>query len=214
MRKLLLIVVGVLLVLGVASNAMAAPFTSTGWVDPNYGNTWNSQTLSGTARYFFYWDNPSVTVNEVDIQFEGDIFNLSVLDATDFTVVAPDGWNTALYTETSGVYHWSLSSGDGITSADDPIIVDVNYTLLSESRYYYGNNVFAGEAELWNWLEAQGVNSPWSQKYELAFKVDVPGYGRLTVDSSGGSTAPVPEPATMALLGMGVLGLVGLKRKA
>ena len=214
MKKLLLIVLGVLVVVGVNSNAMALPFTSTGWVDPNYSNSWNPATLSGTARYYFYWDNPTVSVNQANIEFEGDIFNLAVLDASDFTVVAPGGWATNMYSEVPGVYHWSLSSGTGITTAQDPIMVDVNYTLLSQSRFYSGDNVAAGESQQWDWLESQGANSAWSQKYELAQTVDVPGYGKLTLNSSGGSTAPVPEPATMSLLGMGILGLFGLRRKA
>lgn len=215
MRKFLFVLIAVMAILGIQTTAKAS-FTSLGWVDPNYNNSWNPATLSGTARYYFYWDYPTVTVNQLDLEFEGDIFDFSVLDGSDFNVIMPPTWTTTMWQEDPGVYHWSFSSGTGIDSTQDPIILDVNYTLLSESRYYYGNNVAAGEAGEWSWLEAQGANTPWSQKYELRQIVNIPGYGNFTVDSSGGSTAPIPEPASMMLLGVGVgiLGLIGLKRKA
>jgi len=38
--------------------------------------------------------------------------------------------------------------------------------------------------------------------------------GDYTAPTGGGAGAPVPEPASMMMLGMGILGLVGLKRKA
>ena len=57
MRKtMVLLMVGVF-VFGMTASAIALPFDSSGWVDPSYGDSWNADTATGTARYVFYWDN-------------------------------------------------------------------------------------------------------------------------------------------------------------
>jgi hypothetical protein len=208
-KKFIFFLIAVSFVLGLNVSAFALPFSSLGWVDPNYNNSWDSTNLTGTARYHFDFSNPDVNVTELDLQFEGDIFNLSLLDASDFNVIVPPTWTTTMWIE-NGVSHWGISSGEGVDFTQSPIIVDVNYTLLSSSRYSYGNSAFAGDLNQWEWDEAQGANNAWSQKYDLVG--DSISSGRIY--TSGGSTAPVPEPATMSLLGMGILGLFGLRRKS
>lgn len=192
---LAVVVVGTFMLAGTAK---ALPFDSSGWVDPNYGDSWDSNTLFGTARYYFYWDNQNVSVTELDLQFEGDIFNLDELDTSDFNVIGLSDWSTSIHEESDTLY-WSISSGTGIDYTQDPIILDAQYTLLSSSRYSYGNNTYASETEEWGWNEAQGANTAWVQKYTLT------GTGYI----SGGSTAPVPEPTSLLLFGTGLLGLAG-----
>jgi len=183
------------------------PFDSSGWVDPSYNNSWNPVTATGTARYFFYFDNPSVRVNELALQFEGDVFNLSLLTASDFNMVVPAGWNSTMFVESPGVYKWSLSGGNFVDPASSPLILDVNYTLVAANRFSFGDNIYAGDPTVWAWNEAQGANSPWSNKYSLS--------GKMLVNDnwydamSGGSTSPIPEPGTMVLLGISVLSFAG-----
>jgi hypothetical protein len=195
--------------LSIVGSAAAFPissFSSIGWVDPNYNNSWNPTTYTGTARYYISWSNPDVNVTQLSLMFEGDIFNLSTIDANDFKVIAPSEWTTQIQNEGSNI-KWSLSFGNGIDNSTSPIIVQVQYELLSSSRYYYGNSTAAGDSSDWGWLEAQGANIPWAQKYTLY------GTGSGTY-ISGGSTAPVPEPASLFLLGSGflALGLFGRRR--
>lgn len=192
MKKVLLAALFCVFAITANSYASIIMFDSIGLVDPNFNNTWNPATLTGTARYYFSYDNPSVRAFWLSIQFEGDVFDLGQLDAGDVNVVNPGYWFDSITSETG--FEYARAFGWPINSTQDPIVVDVNYKLL-------------GDPNTLNWDEGQ----VWSQAYSM-LGVGVEGCG-IDLAVSGGSTAPVPEPATMSLLGFGILGLFGLRKR-
>ena len=193
-----------------AGSSAAIPFQSDGIVNANFNNSWDADTLTGTALYSFYIQTDNVYVNRVEIEFESDIFNVSAIEPSDFNVINPGDWSTSI--DNVGGYKWALSSaGELASSINDPIQILFNYELLSADRYSASSGTDANGDD-WAWDEGQA----WGQAYGLYYTVVMDlGNGpiELSVYNSPGSTAPVPEPATMLLLGTGLAGLVTVRRR-
>ena len=185
-RKLFLI--GLAIPLGVFSlvgSAMPTPFPSTGEVYPFFNNAWNYSTLKGTASYAFNWDY-NASPNSISLQFRGDIFDLSQMNVNNFSVVTPPGW-TGTISKTwwqSGSNRWFTATfTPGVNNLQDPISLQVNYTLLSNNQ---------------SWPQV------WSQQYQLL---------QGSTYTSSGTTIPTPEPATLILLGVGLVGVFGFRKR-
>ncbi|MBT8340008.1 MAG: hypothetical protein HKP58_01635, partial [Desulfatitalea sp.] len=161
--KLATLLVSVLLI--TAGSTMAMPFSSSGFVNPNFNNSWNAADLTGTARFKFTIDEDWPQVTSVYIEFENDIFNLDELGVSDFTVQNPGGWSTSIFASSIG-YAFSVSSpstaGAIATAANDPIIIDVAFTLRDAAMFNQAEEEIP-DGGGWAWDEGQA----WGLAYTL-----------------------------------------------
>jgi len=174
------------LIFSLAGSGMATFFPSSAFVDSDanyYG--WHPPTLTGTAKYEFFWDY-NANVNVLTLDFKSDIFNVDPnsngMNKNDFTLVLPSSWQySTAWVPLSGKTTFMLNLTPGVSSTQDPIALLVNYKLQTEN---------------WKWN--------WVQQYSLFD-------GGAAV--STGTTTAVPEPATLILLGSGLVGLVAFRKK-
>jgi hypothetical protein len=183
----MLVVLGVLLLAGVT---MAFPFTEVvGYVDPGSAvivdNPDDTSTITGLS-YTFWVTGDAGTGAEMDflsLEFEGTVF-AAVSAAYGYD---PGDW-TASQIPSYGSWYTMSSAGTTVgvgESLSFMVDVDIYDAALTDASL---------------WREGQIWGQSWYSKDTLG-------------GGDGGSTEPVPEPATMLLLGTGLAGLAAAGRR-
>ena len=186
-----------------AQSAMAVGIDIWATVNPNWEDSWDKDALTGTALYTIGVDPVSMYgADSFCVTFEDDIF-ASIGNVTDETagLISPSGWTLNYHINPNGVYKYEVALGESdllLPGESPPVSFWVDYALRSSDRYNQASGIE------WAWNEG----GPWQQAVSASNTIDTLPIWLGGGDPSGGtSTAHAPEPATMLLLGSGLIGL-------
>jgi len=172
----------------IAPDLLAYPILGT--VDPGFASGYSlSSSTSGTATYSFknLTGAPLINLTQISLQFEDDVFdNITVVSGSQ-----PAGWNVSV--SPFGPHYNMLNIQDPSNLGIAP-----GGTLSFEVKFALLDNALA--------LDAAGAwdeGGYWEQQW----------WGSSNGQPiAGGSTAPIPEPATMLLFGISLLTVAGYGR--
>lgn len=240
MRK---IIVALFLVALMASPAFAATFTNgsfesgfTGWTLSGTGGTGDSAIVGVGTDPNTNNVLPMVTgVSATNIQaarvndqyggFHTSTISQTVNDWTDAAIWF--AWAAVLQEPTNNVYHSDTQAPDFSVKLIDlttsSVLYDQTWNVYNYASWNNGvTNYVAGSEGIWKYTNWISVSLPTTtvvgddlQLIISATDCSLSGHGGYIYVDQVGSTPPVgtPEPATMLLLGLGLVGLAGVRRK-
>ena len=214
MKRFLLVMVFLAIwVLISAESAMAEGINIWATVNPNWNNSWDKDSKTGTALYTIGVDPGSYYgADKFDVTFEDDIFALvgNVIDNT-AGLISPLGW-TMYSSEYSGgcQYQVAMSDSDVLEPGESPpVSFWVDYTLRSADQYNVASGYDVLSGLEWEWDQ----HGPWQQAVSAINISEIISSNMSVFPTGGGVTHHTPEPATMFLLGSGLVGLGWIGRR-
>ncbi len=201
MKRLILVLCTVTLFFGMVGSAMALPVTWTDTIDftpnilipPTY-SYWHDISDDGFSTWWTGGDDTITSFSlEVALYDDNEVDISSERHVTRWFLGIPVAWEWVTVTNPDGTEGAKISFG----------LEAHEFTFDNGSETYTGN--LLGTLDIWH----DGTLNVCVSSDFGDFYLDS---STLTVNGDDG-TAPVPEPATLMLLGSGLIGLAGFRRK-